>query len=441
MVGPRPKRRGKKSSRCEKLTPRIPENHQRIQPKHPAKNRNFFKRLCKFKKREWATKTLENASINDIWSFPNWSKGIRVYPTLPISRGPDLPKATTHEDKCSTLRQELYQPPPNLEQNFTPDITSRLEGDLPFADITQEEVCDAIFKSKSNSAPGHSQISYQTLKWAWGVSTGRDHITTLVQKCLWKGYHPKPWQKAIAVAIPKPNKPDYSNPRAYRLITLLECLAKVLKCIIANRLTFLAGSLNLVPPNQFGGHSNSSTDDAIMTFITDVQTAWNHGKVTSALTFDIKGYFDFVNHNRLLCELRRKHIPLEYIKWTHSFLSNREAAICVDSKCGDMQPVENGIPQGSLVSPILAAFYSAELIEKFNNIGAPDPEQTTFPTQPTQTNIIMYVDDGKIYVSSNSLETNTILLKLAYLEVETWLKGAGLASDLSKRELMHYSRR
>jgi hypothetical protein len=178
-----------------------------------------------------------------------------------------------------------------------------------------------------------------------------------------------------------------------------------------------------------------------MTFITDVQTAWNHGKVTSALTFDIKGYFDFVNHNRLLCELRRKHIPLEYIKWTHSFLSNREASICVDGQCGTMQPVHNGIPQGSPVSPILASFYSAELIENFNTIEAPNPERNTIPSQPTQTNIIMYVDDGKIYVSSNSLETNTILLKLAYAEVETWLRSAGLASDLTKRELMHYSRR
>jgi retron-type reverse transcriptase len=97
-------------------------------------------------------------------------------------------------------------------------------------------------------------------------------------------------------------------------------------------------------------------DDAILTFLSDVQTAWNSGKVTSALTFDIKGYFDFVNHKRLLCELRRKNLPLEYVKWTASFLSDREAAICIDGRCGVMQPVENGIPQGSPVSPILAAY-------------------------------------------------------------------------------------
>jgi hypothetical protein len=195
------------------------------------------------------------------------------------------------------------------------------------------------------------------------------------------------------------------EPRAYRLITLLECLAKVLECIVAKRLTFLAGQLNLIPPNQFGGRSNCSTDDAIITFLTDVQTAWNKGKVTSALTFDIKGYFDFVNHNRLLCELRRKNLPLEYIKWTASFLANRQAAICLDGSIGEMKPVDNGIPQGSPVSPILAAFYSSELLEKFTI--PPEPPICDFtPSQPSPVNIIMYVDDGKIYVSSTSLSSS-----------------------------------
>ena len=175
-------------------------------------------------------------------------------------------------------------------------------------------------------------------------------------------------------------------------------------------------------------------------FLTDVQSAWNAGKVTSALTFDIKGFFDFVNHNRLLCELRRKRIPLEYVKWTASFLPNREAAICIDGKIGIMKLVDNGIPQGSPVSPVLASLYSSELLEKFS-IPPEPPLRNLTPSQPSPVNIIMYVDDGKIYVSSTSLHTNIILLQLAYKEVEIWLLKAGLAPDLSERELMHYSRR
>ena len=105
-----------------------------------------------------------------------------------------------------------------------------------------------------------------------------------MDKCIRTGYHPKLWRKAIVVALKKPNKPDYSNPRAYRLITLFKCLGKVLERIIAKRLTFLARKYDLVPTNQFGGRSNSSTNNAILTFTNDIQTAWNHGKVTTALT-------------------------------------------------------------------------------------------------------------------------------------------------------------
>lgn len=271
---------------------------------------------------------------------------------------------------------------------------------------------------------------------------GQSHVKSLMEKCTQAGYHPKPWRKAIAVALKKPNKPNYSNPRAYRLITLLECLSKVLERIIAKRLTFLAGKHNLIPTSQFGGRSNSSTNDAIITFVNDVQAAWNHSKVTTALTFDIKGYFNFVNHKRLLHELRKRRIPVEYVRWVASFLSQREAAICLDGIRGDMKPVQNGIPQGSPVSPILAAFYTAELIEKFQT-DSPQEAGTAIPcpSAPTPINMIMYVDDGKIYVSSNSLETNVILIKLAYQEVERWLASAGLAADTSKREVMHYSRR
>ncbi|KAL6306103.1 hypothetical protein BKA93DRAFT_705208, partial [Sparassis latifolia] len=66
-----------------------------------------------------------------------------------------------------------------------------------------------------------------------------DIITWLMQQCFRAGYHPKAWWKAIAVALPKPRKPNYSNPRAYRLRQLLECLRKVLKCIMTNRLAYL----------------------------------------------------------------------------------------------------------------------------------------------------------------------------------------------------------
>ncbi|KAI5888642.1 uncharacterized protein SCHCODRAFT_02479622, partial [Schizophyllum commune H4-8] len=64
--------------------------------------------------------------------------------------------------------------------------------------------------------------SYRVIKWAWPEAT--EQITSLVRLCVRLGHHPRGWRRAVAVALRKPRKPDYSKPRAYRLITLLECM-------------------------------------------------------------------------------------------------------------------------------------------------------------------------------------------------------------------------
>jgi len=71
-------------------------------------------------------------------------------------------------------------------------------------------------------------------------------ITTLIQKYLARGYHPQQWKRAIAVALKKPNKPDYSKSHMYRLITLLECMGKLLEKIVAHRLTYIIERYKLI---------------------------------------------------------------------------------------------------------------------------------------------------------------------------------------------------
>jgi len=95
------------------------------------KARNFFKRLCRIKKHDWINKKLQQATTDNIWGFQNWLKGTRNYPTPPISRGTNTPKAITHQEKCDVLRNELYQPPPQLEEEHNPDLANPHADDLP----------------------------------------------------------------------------------------------------------------------------------------------------------------------------------------------------------------------------------------------------------------------------------------------------------------------
>ncbi|PBK58279.1 hypothetical protein ARMSODRAFT_900612 [Armillaria solidipes] len=156
-----------------------------------------------------------------------------------------------HKDKCNTIQDELFQPPLDLPDSEEPELETGNPGDIEYHDVSREEVRSAVFAGSKTSAPSASQINYLLLQWAWNVC--EDFIIALIHLCATMGYHPTPWKTAIAFTLRKPGKKDYGMLRAWRLIQLLECLGKVLKCIQANRLAFWAKTQNLVPPTQFGG--------------------------------------------------------------------------------------------------------------------------------------------------------------------------------------------
>ncbi|PPQ83208.1 hypothetical protein CVT26_013007 [Gymnopilus dilepis] len=82
--------------------------------------------------------TTKNAAANDIWTFRKWFTGARNYHTPPISRGHGLPKATSHEAKCDALRNEPFQPPPELEEIFTPNLETTNSDDFIFEPMLEE---------------------------------------------------------------------------------------------------------------------------------------------------------------------------------------------------------------------------------------------------------------------------------------------------------------
>ena len=107
-----------------------------------------------------------------------------------------------------------------------------------------------------------------------------------------------------------------------------------------------------------------------------------------------------------------------------------------------MKPVKNGILQESPIFPILASFYSAGLLDIFETPTNPiEIPKNHACNHPTYVSILMYVDDGKLTVSSQSLDTNNYILAKAYQLVDQWLHSAGLSPDKDKRELMHYTQR
>jgi hypothetical protein len=132
------------------------------------------------------------------------------------------------------------------------------------------------------------------------------------------GHHPKQWKIGIGIVLAKPNKEDYSVPKAYRIIALLNCLGKVLEKIFATRLSYLANTTNLLHSSQMGGRKQRSAIDAALLLLNEIQSQkearkYKSSTVTSTLFLDIKGAFDYVSKPRLLLALEKLGLPSKLI--------------------------------------------------------------------------------------------------------------------------------
>lgn len=221
----------------------------------------------------------------------------------------------------------------------------------------------------------------------------------------------------------KPSKPDYSQPKAYRIISLLNCLGKISERIIAKRLGYLAKVSNLLDSSQIGGRLKKSAIDAALLLTNEVEVNRQKGLKTSTLFLDVKCAFDHVSRNRLLQILQKQKLPTSLILWVSSFLSKRRIRLAFDGQLESFRDIETGIPQGSPISPILFLIYIRELFKS------------------KAVKIISYIDDIAIITASTSLKKNIRILEREVTIIHTSGEENAVAFDLTKTELMHFTGR
>ncbi len=258
-------------------------------------------------------------------------------------------------------------------------------------------------------------------------------IVHLFQACIEVGHHPTQFKEANTVILKKPAKKDYSEPKSYRPIALLDTLGKALETVVSRKLSDLAEKHHLLPPQQMGARRKRSVETALEALTDAVHTVWNHGKsgnkrkVASLLSLDVAGAFDNVSHERLLHNLRMRRTPAFITKWVASFLSDRKTSITLGGKTSELEEVETGIPQGSPILPVLFLFFNAPLLEEC--------AKTRLPIQ-----VGGFVDDVHLLAYSESTEANCKYLEKAHEICLHWARTHGAAFAPQKYELIHLSR-
>ncbi|QRW07801.1 Reverse transcriptase (RNA-dependent DNA polymerase) [Ceratobasidium sp. AG-Ba] len=369
--------------------------HARLRQAIRTARRKFADRIC-----------AEISCAEDLFAVTGWASGRRTSRMPPIS-GPHG-MAVTPNDQARVFGAAFFpSSPPDVDLNDNFGIRQQPHW-IP----------------SNKSAPGAFGSNYRLLKWVFEHNP--DLLIDLYNGCLNIGFHPECLRKAVISVIPKPRKLDMSNPKSYRPISLLECLSKCLEKVLTNRILYDVGKFNLVPFTQFGGRDSSSCVDAGLSLVHDIQTAWKNKKLLSLLTLDISGYFNNINHRRLILTLRTLGFAHQICAWLESYLSQRWVAFRIDNHTCDAIPLSPvGVPQGSPLSPVLSSIYTLPVLQALD--GFPD------------LTVKAYIDNFSILAFSKSFAENNKILREAVNTVSDVLTCLGLSFELPKSDLVHFA--
>ena len=278
----------------------------------PALNRTL-KAVVRAAKREWANNYISTANI---WEVASWRHGRRSS-HIPALVNHDGQLTFDHEEIASLLSERFFaEDTGTIPLHFHDDPPPHPER--PWAPFGEGELWELLRETKNKSAPGTSGVGWFLIKQGWGQVGPL--LTNVFNACISLGHHPARWREAVVTVIPKPDKPDYSRAKAHRPISLLENMSKLMEKAVAKRMQYDIITHELIPTNQFGGRAHSSCLDAGLTLLHDVQTAHAAGLKVGIVLFDVKGFFDNVNHARMSAVLDNMGFGSDFVKWTEAFL-------------------------------------------------------------------------------------------------------------------------
>ena len=241
----------------------------------------------------------------------------------------------------------------NCSEDICDDITT---SDLPSFEVSNAEVKHYLNTIDVNKATGPDGISGWLLKEC--ADEICDSLTKLFNKSLRTGVVPTEWK--IANIIPLYKNGVKSHIENYRPISLLSLVSKILeRCLLKQLLSRIT---HLIHHNQHGFLPGKSCTTHLLATFNDIGSRLDMGEEIDILYTDMSKAFDRINHKLLLAKLKHVGLPYSFLRWTSSYISNRRQQVTVLGATSQSLPVVSGVPQGSILGPILFLIYSNDIL-------------------------------------------------------------------------------
>ncbi len=195
-------------------------------------------------------------------------------------------------------------------------------------------------------------------------------VLSIINDSLCTGVVPAALKIAAVTPVPKTNNMDFDNLNNFRLISNLPFLAKILEQTVASQLLSHLSSNNLFKPLQSGFRKLHNTETALVKVTNDLLMASDSGRLSILILLDLSAAFDTIDHSILITRLETVFgVSDSALKWFKSHLSDRKQFVVMGGCRSEVGVVHSGVPQGSVLGPLLFSIYIFPLGQLLRTLG------------------------------------------------------------------------
>ena len=272
----------------------------------------------------------------------------------------------------------------------------------------------SCFKNLKSHAVGDDNIQLKFLKIIFPYILSP--LTHIINHCFTTSCFPRQWKTGLVIPIPK--KPSAVQKNDFRPITILPCLSKIIEKIIEQQIAEFFDQNSLLSEVQSGFRPKHSCATALMKIVDDILLAYDNNELILLCLLDFSKAFDSIVHKMLLKKLRDFYnFDHTAIKLIESYLEKRSQRVKVGNNISNPKSISCGVPQGSILGPLLFSIYLNDLFSVCENVS-----------------MHAYADDVQIYISRppGLIEDLCCRMSEDLAAISNWARLNGLSLNTNK---------
>ena len=374
-------------------------DYQQTQLKY-SKARNKVKSLVRKDKRDLERKIAQEAKTKPklFWSHTRRKLRTKVGVAPLLENKTDKNSLVFDDEKKANLLQEQFSSAFTKEPlEDIPSITTRTAEKIERIKINAEKVSKKLKALNTNKSCGPDDLHPRLLFELADIIS--EPLAILLNLSIRSGKIPKEWKLANIVAVFK--KGSRSIPGNYRPISLTCVLCRVMESLLKDAIMDHLLENYLLSPRQHGFISGRSTVTQLLSYLDSCIKNIANGGVVDVVYLDFQKAFDTVPHARLLKKLQAYGIGGELFEWITEYLKNRSQVVTVNGESSSAGAVLSGIPQGTVLGPLLFVVYINDILDNIDSEG------------------LLFADDAKIF-RTITCKNDALLLQQDILQLEAW---------------------